>query len=454
MTPSGRMGAPSGARSGGRNMRIVLVARGLMSAARAVAGVVVALYLSAEGFTALELGLVFGVVALTSALMSALIGLASDAIGRKVFLVVIPGLAALAAAAFAVSRTDVVLVVLAALGSFGRGAGAGAGNVGPYQPAEAAFVAESVPEELRTRAFGRLGFASSLGALAGGLLAGLARPGHLTGAAAMAAYRPAFVAAAGLAGAAGLVALGLKETRTAPRPPAGGRRLVFPRKSWNVLWRFWITNGLNGLAVGMFGPFVSYWFHRRYGASPAQIGLLFAVINVATLGSALSAAGIARRVGTLRAIVAVRLIQGALLVPMALSPWFWTAGAVYLVRMVVQRVGLPLRQSFTQSVADPAERASLAALSTLPAQGTQAGSQVLAGYLFAEVALAAPLLLAGLLQMVNALAYAGLFRGLFAAAEGAEPAGAGVEGAGVGERAGGAGAGAGVDGSGVEERRH
>ncbi|HVA41910.1 MAG TPA: hypothetical protein VNF50_00340, partial [Acidimicrobiales bacterium] len=191
--------------------------------------------------------------------------------------------------------------------------------------------------------------------------------------------------------------------------------------SWNVLWRFWITNSLNGLAIGMFGPFVSYWFHRRYGASPAQIGLLFAVINVATLASALSAAAIARRMGTLRAIVAVRLIQGALLVPMALSPWFWTAGAVYLVRMVVQRVGLPLRQSFTQSVADPAERASLAALSSLPAQGTQAGSQVLAGYLFAEVALAVPLLLAGILQMINALAYAGLFRGIFAAADGAKP---------------------------------
>ena len=77
-----------------RNLLLVLVARGFMSAARAVAGVVTALYLAAIGFSALELGLLFLGVTLTSAVMSTLIGLASDAIGRRAFLVTLPLLAA------------------------------------------------------------------------------------------------------------------------------------------------------------------------------------------------------------------------------------------------------------------------------------------------------------------------------------------------------------------------
>ncbi len=444
-------------------MVLVLAARAAMSAARAIAGVVTALYLATQGFSALRIGMLFLCVALAGAVMSTAVGLASDAVGRKPFLVVVPLLASTAAVVFALDRAEALLFLFAALGSFGRGAGAGAGNVGPYQPAEAAFVAEAVPAPQRTAAFGRLSFVSSLGGLAGGLLAGLAQPHSAIGRAATVAYRPAFLAAAFLAAAAGLLALGLTDPDRVPgatggpagdpaggpagdlaaagtgdtarpqedravgsgRRPGGRRprrlRIVLPRRSWGVLWRFWVTNGLNGIAIGLFGPFVSYWFHRRYGAGPQEIGVLFALINVATLASSLAAAGIGRRLGTVRAIVTVRVLQGLLLVPMALAPAFWMAGGVYLVRMLVQRVGLPLRQSFTQAVADPAERASLAALSNLPAQATQAGSQVLAGYLFDEVSLAAPLLLGGLLQTLNAAAYAALFRGVATAEDRSSP---------------------------------
>jgi len=401
------------------DLTIVLAARTSMSVARAIAGVVTALYLAAEGFSGFRIGMLFLCVAVASAVMSSTIGLVSDVLGRKAFLIAVPLLASLAACVYAVSHLPVLLFVFGALGSFGRGAGAGAGNVGPYQPAESAFVAETVPEHRRADAFGRLSFFSSIGALIGGLLAGLARPGAALGAAATAAYRPAFLAAAGLSAIAGLLAFGLREPGRRRRE--GRVRFALPRRSWGMLWRFWITNGTNGMAIGMFGPFVSYWFHRRFGASPAEIGALFAVINAVTLISSLVAADIGRRFGTVRAIVGVRLLGGVLLIPMALSPDFWVAGVIYLVRMLAQRVGLPLRQSFTQSVADPDERASLAALSNLPAQGTQAGSQVLAGYLFDDVSLSAPMILAGALQTLNALTYAKLFGSFDSSATAAEP---------------------------------
>lgn len=394
-----------------RNLGIVLVARLAMSAARAVAGVITALYLAAQGFSGVELGLLFFCVAVTSAALSVLIGLLSDRVGRRPLLVVVPLFAAVAAAVYAFANTPAILFVFAALGSFGRGAGAGSGNVGPYQPAESAFIGEMVPAGKRASAFGRVTFCSTVGALIGSLLAGLARPvPGLDAAGITAAYRPAFLSAAVLAALAGVVALWLRPSAVADRPRARRRiALTWPRRSWPVLWRFWVTNGTNGIAIGMFGPFVSYWMHLRYGVSPGTIGALFAIVNVASLASALSAAGIARRIGTIRAIVIVRVLAGLLLLPMALAPTFWLAGALYLLRMLTQRVGLPLRQSYVQDLAHPEERASLASLSNLPAQATQAGSQVLAGYLFDAAFLALPFQVAAFFQCLNGVFYWLLF---------------------------------------------
>ncbi len=394
-----------------RNLRVVLAARVAMSVARAIASVVTALYLAAIGFSAIEIGILFVGVTVASALMSALIGLVADRLGRKPFLVALPLVAAAAAVVYAEVRVTALLFAAAALGSFGRGAGAGAGNVGPYQPAESALVADSVSGERRAAAFGRVAFMSSVGALAGGLLAQVVQTTtRMTPAEATAAYRPAFLIASALSVVAGLLALLLREPPRPAEPPGARRtRLRWPSRSWPALWRFWVTNGTNGAAIGLFGPFVSYWLYRRYGATPGSVGLVFAVVNLASLASTLAAARIANVLGTVRAITVVRAIGGALLVPMVLAPTFWTAGAVYVVRMMVQRIGLPLRQSFTQDMADPEERASVAALSNLPAQATMAGGQATAGYLFDDVSLAAPFELAAVLQVANAVLYGVLF---------------------------------------------
>lgn len=389
-----------------------------MSVNRALAGVLVPIYLALEGFSALELSEYVVVVALTSAILSAVIGTLSDRIGRRPFLIVVPLVAALSGLAFAFFSSIAILFVMGAAGGFGRGSGAGAGNVGPYQPAESALITDSLDARHRSAAFGRLGFVSSLGGLIGGLLAILVPSVHLHGAAATAAFRDGFLATAVTAVVAGALALGVVDVRTPERKPAAGRagraRSRFrvpklPQKSRWLLYRLWITNSFNGVAVGMFGPFVTYWFFRRFGAGSGQIGILFAVINAATMASSLSAAGLARRWGLVRTVTVVRIAQAVLLVPMVLAPSFLAAGAVYLVRMVVQRVGLPLRQSYSVGLAHPDERGSVAALSNLPSQLVQSGSPLVTGYLMDEVSLNLPFDIAALFQLLNAASFWVLF---------------------------------------------
>ncbi len=415
-----------------RNVGLVLWARVAMSAGRSLAGVLAPIYLALEGFSGLDLAAYVLVVAAASAILSMLTGSLSDQVGRRPFLVALPLVTALAAVSFAFSRSPALLFATGALGSFGRGSGAGAGAVGPYLPAESAFITESVPSRHRNAAFGRLSFASSLGALAGSLLALLAPSAHVHGAAATAAYRAGFLAAAAASAAAGLIALGLSEPRRSrpATPPAGdgrpGARAAagagaarppvrtgwprMPRRSRWLLRRLWVTNALNGIAVGMFGPFITYWFFRRFGAGPGHVGLLFAAINAATMFSALSAARLARRWTLVGTVAVVRAAQALLIVPMVLAPGFAVAGLVYFVRMIVQRIGMPLRQSYTLGLADPAERGAVAAMSNVPSQLAMAASPLLTGYLIDEVSLALPFEVAAAFQFLNATAFWAFFR--------------------------------------------
>jgi MFS family permease len=172
-----------------------------------------------------------------------------------------------------------------------------------------------------------------------------------------------------------------------------------------VLARLVVTNSVNGLAIGFFGPFITYWFYERYGAGPALVGALYAVINIAAMLANLAAAPLAARLGLVRAIVWSRALQALLMVPMVLAPTFWMAGAFYLLRMLAQRVGLPLRQSYTMGMVPAEERGTVGAFSNLPSQVTSAISPTAAGYLFDHAALELPFLIGAALQGLNTLLF-------------------------------------------------
>ena len=403
-----------------RDVSLVIIARLSMSAMRALAGIVTPIYLALIGFNAVALGWLFVVVAVTSAILSSTVGLLSDRIGRKPFLIALPLLAALAGVMFAVTRDVPLLFVFAALGSFGRGAGAGAGMIGPYQPAEQALLAEAAPPRARNDVFGRVAFFSSLGALIGGgplaTLPDLLPRLRMGGADGLAGYRIAFLAMAVLAVIAALLVVPIADrrpprpahTQSAPATGARGRwnplRGVSPT-SWPILLRLWATNSVNGLAVGFFGPFITYWFYRRYGAGTATVGALYTIINLAALASNLYAPRLAKRMGLVRAIVWGRALQAILMVPMVLAPTFWLAGALYLLRMQAQRIALPLRQSYTMAVVPPQERGTVGALSNLPMQVTSAVSPGIAGYIFDNISLSLPFEIGAVLQAVNAFMF-------------------------------------------------
>ncbi|MDA8102005.1 MAG: MFS transporter [Nitrospiraceae bacterium] len=386
-------------------LRIVYAARALVSASRAIAGIGGPIYLAKVGFGGTGLGIVFALAGVFALFVSFGVGFMADRMGRRIFLVVYPMLVAAAGFVFAFSRAEWVLGGMAVVASFGRGAGAGAGSVGPYQPAETAMVADLARAGRRNQAFIAIAQMSVIGAIAGSVIAFFAFPAASGGKGG--AFTAAFVVAGVLALLGGFVALWLENDRRprGQKPPKG----VFPHRSLGLLARLWVTNTLNGLAVGMFGPFVTYFLYLKFHASPAQIALLYLVVNVVSLGPIGQVGKLAERFGTIRVTVFFRLIQALLLVPFAFAPTFLMAGILYLVRMIAQRLAMPLRQSYVQARVPPEERARVAALANLPSQGAMAASPALSGYLFDVAPLEVPFMIGGVLQLVSTLFYWGFF---------------------------------------------
>jgi MFS family permease len=394
-----------------RDVELLIAARVCMSSGRALAGVLVPIYLAKIGFSGGMLGVLFAVTGVVSALLTGAVAFLSDRFGRKTFIIALPLVAAGSAVVFALTRNTALVFAFAAAGSFGRSGGAGGGAVGPYLPAEQAYLADSVGSTWRNSLFGRVAFASSLGALIGvGVLAWIPDAAQATGMSELDAYRPAFIALSIVSLAAGLLPLTISPQRVPVPKHRGG--ISLPQKSWPVLIKLWVVNSILGLAFGFYGPFITYWLYRRYGAGPGMVGALYAFINVAGMFGNLGAAGAARRLGVVKTIVVTRVVGAILIFPMVLAPFFWLAGAVYLIRMVVMRMGMPLRQSYVMGVVPQEERAVVSGLSRLPTQATSAATPPLAGYVFDNVSMSLPFELGSIIQVITAGVYWMFFRNL------------------------------------------
>lgn len=426
-----------------RNRLWLYVGRALRSFVTAFLTVVFPLYLAAEGKSATVIGALLTVGGVVSALLMAAAGLLGDRIGRRVVLAVLGLLGALGAFGMAVTSNLAVVMVANGLGGVGRGGGAGSGGSwGPYFPVEQPLLAESVSDADRTRAFGEIGFVGVLAGAAGSLVAFLPSVLRADGLSELRADRLVFLLGGVLS--LGIVAavVPLVERRRAGAEPAEARAAVAPSaegprpaeaeaalggslSTRALIGRLGLTNALNGLGFGFLGPLLTYWFHVRFGVGAASLGLLYTVINLVTALPYLGAAGLARRLGAVRAVVATRVVSVGALVAMIFAPSFAIAGALFAFRMAANSLGLPARQSFTMGVADERRRGTVAAFSSLPSLLTSSVSPVVGGALMGAL-LATPLIGAALFMGLNTVAYYFAFRRTRPPEEVARPPGGGA----------------------------
>jgi MFS family permease len=389
-----------------RDTRFLLGARAARSVGQGALIVSFALYLHALGWSAPAIGGLFTVGLLIDAGLTTISGPLSDQFGRRRFLLAYEGLQ-IGAAIVALATSQPILLALAAvIGGFGRGAN---GSSGPFAPVELSWLSQRLKPSARGGVYSvnmAIGFSGmGLGALLGGLpvLFGDILPGAM-------AYRPLFVLSLG----GSLICLILLYLTVDHRNPPAAEPLDSDRQTQRdengLLFRLFGINALNGVAIGLIGPLMAYWFAVRFGKGPADIGGVMALAYFLTAASSVFAARLVERIGVVRSVVWMRSIGVFILLALPLMPAFWMAAVLHIVRSALSRGTAGARQALTVSLVREHRRGTAASTSSVAIQLPRAIGPLAAGLFFGSGYLAAPFYIAAIFFG----AYIVMFRRTFA----------------------------------------
>jgi MFS family permease len=373
------------------------VALGVTSLSSGYLQVVRPIYLSLLGFTPVQIGLLWTVASISGALRSVLYGYLADRLGRKPILVLVY-LSTIPFFLIYLLSTEYSLFLLASVI-------AGTGAVGFGGVVQQALLTEKVGDTGRNAAFSLQFFGSSACATLGTLLSGApeffqARYGLDT----VSAVKPLFVIGLLLVAVSIIVVLPVQEDRppTTPRhrrrqPRAGVQR------SWRLAAKFSVYYMLSQFGARIIIPFFSLWFYLTYQLDLTSVGYIFTASKAVETFTYLLGPPLSQRLGVVRTVVLSRMggVLCIALLPVAPTPL--VAALLFTGRNAIQRISLPLRQSYMMAVLRPEERASTAGVVQLSSTATGSLAPTLGGYLLQEVSTTLPLFISAAFFTVSNL---------------------------------------------------
>jgi len=386
-----------------RDVRLLFTTRIVRLFSYGLISVVLVLHLTAAGLSENQIGMLLTLTLLGDAAISLWITTRADRAGRRRMLLLGAVLMILAGALFASTRSFWLLLLAATFGVISP-----SGNeVGPFLAVEQAALAQAISAERRTGIFAWYNLAGSLatalGSLCGGALAGMLQG---NGVGALGSYRVLAAGYAVLGASLAVLFLRLSAGSEAPKASepstkdagshlglATSRNRVF-----KLAGLFTMDSFAGGFVVQ---AFVAYWFQRRFGVSPSVLGAIFFGANLLAGLSALMASRVARRIGLLATMVATHIPSNVLLFLVPFMPSLPLAITVLLLRFSISQMDVPTRQAYTMALVPAGERSAAAGVTGIARTVGASLSPMIAGPLYASVALASlPFLLAGGLKIV------------------------------------------------------
>ncbi len=361
--------------------------------------VVLALYLSAVGFTERQIGLLFTFTLAGDAIISLWLTTSADRFGRKRTLIVGALLMAGAGIAFILTRNILLLIISAVVGVISP-----SGNeIGPFLSVEQAGLTQLISSKKRTQYFAWYAlvgsFATALGALSGGWLAQLLQNNGWT---LLASYRVIVIGYAIGGFLLLLLFLNLTNSIEVEVKPETTKRVFGLHKSRAVVFKLSSFFALDAFAGGLLvQSLIAYWFHVRFGVETGILGSIFFGANILAGISALLAVRLASRFGLINTMVFTHIPSNVLLILVPLMPTLPLAIGVLLLRFSISQMDVPTRQSYTMAVVAPDERSAAAGVTAIARSVGAAISPALTGLLFSIPALfSVPFFLSGGLKIV------------------------------------------------------
>jgi MFS family permease len=386
-----------------RNLLILMSARSLRAFADGYVAVLLPAYLLALGYGTFEVGLLATATMLGSAAGTLAVGRWGHRYDLRRLLIAAAALMGLSGVAFAALSSLWPLMLVAIVSPLNPGGG----DVSVFYPLEHTALAAASPAQSRTSAFARYSFVGSLfgaiGALASGAPEWIAAR---AGVAPLEAMKLMFVIYGAIGVAVGVLYSRFATARTAvaetPRALGPSRGVV-----WKLAALFSIDSFAGGFAIN---ALLALWLFQRFELSLTAAGVFFFWTGLLSALSQLAAAPLAQRIGLINTMVFTHLPANLCLVAAAFAPTLPAALALLFVRSALSQMDVPARSAYVMSVVTPEERPAAASFTAVPRSLASALSPSLGGALFAAGAMAAPLVVCGVLKSLYDLALLAMFR--------------------------------------------
>jgi MFS family permease len=392
-----------------RDALLLVAGQGVRAAGYGFTAVLLGALLAARGFSSAQVGVVLTALIAGTALASLAVGRFGDRAGRRrTYAVFFAGIG-VAGVVVAAGAPLWVLLVVALTGTLSTDVV----DNGPATTLEQAMLAT---EDAGTAVvYGRY---NAVGAAAGALgslavtLTGLGPHGASGGARAGLFLVLVPVGIGGVALASRLSA--------AVEPPANKASALGPATRARA--RLGPSRGVVRRLAGLFAVdaaggglvttgFLSYYFAERYHVSVVALGWLFFAVAVVQAISVALAPMLARRFGLVATMVGTHLPSNVLLATVAFAPTFGVAALLLLARTTLSQMDVPTRQALVMTVVTPEERTAAAAVTNASRYTVRPIGPLAAG-LVQQLALGAPLVVAGMVKAGYDLALWGWARHL------------------------------------------
>ncbi|OHC67382.1 MAG: ABC transporter permease [Rhodocyclales bacterium GWA2_65_20] len=386
-----------------KEVRLLLVGRGLRAFVDGYVAVLLPAYLLALGYGTWQVGLLSTATLLGSAFATLALGTWGHRVSERLLLLGAALLMTATGLGFAGLSAFWPLLLVAFVGTLNPSSG----DVSVFLPLEHSRLSHAAEGDARTRLFARYSLTGALCAALGALAA--AAPDALAelGVARLTALRSMFVAYAGVGAVlcwlyARLPATPVMDQVLVPAPLGPSRRTVV-----KLAALFSVDAFAGGLVVN---ALLALWLFERFGLSLTATGVFFFWVGALNALSLLAAPWVAKRIGLLNTMVFTHLPSSLFLILAALAPSLTLALGFLLLRAALSQMDVPTRSAYVMAVVTPPERAAAASFTAVPRSLAAALSPSLGGALFAAGWLAAPLVVCGCLKIAYDVALWRAFR--------------------------------------------
>ncbi|KAH8669699.1 major facilitator superfamily domain-containing protein [Tricladium varicosporioides] len=392
-------------------------------------------YLSALEISKSQIGLFMTLTLVGDMLISFVLTLFADSLGRRMILVMGSVLMGVAGVVFALSGNYWALLIAAVLGVISPSGT----EIGPFRAIEESIVAHLTPEKFRGDIYAWYSLLGATGAAFGMGVCGWILEFLLKnmGWDVLRAYRTVFWAYFAMGGVMLAISLGLSkqcepnrelsgnesegsvstdsDTENSNTKPKEKKGLLanFPKfmpKTRTTLIKLALLFALDSFACTL-APlsWITFFFQQKFTLQPSKLGTIFFITTLIAAFSMLGAPPIARRLGNIKTMILTHAPSAILLALLPVPSSVVVAITILVLRSCMQSMDTPPRSAFLASIVTPSDRTAALGILNISRTAAACLSPLVTGSLAAKDILWVAFVLAGSLMVVYDLGIFVLF---------------------------------------------